>query len=244
MTDSSEKTVTVIALGLSLVLAGIMVYEWQWGERFQHEVSKVHATSAKAAAVTLLPEFSLPSRTTYSETLTRPIFAPSRRGNLADNTGRQQMKKGQFALSGVIIVPGQRLALLRDVTTGKSERVEQGQEIRGMLAERVDASEVELKQGNETEVLTLVVQRTPAPQPAPQQGGTSAQPLVKPPGVESVTVSEPVRRLDTDEQRLAEIDRRRQQQLETYKENNRIRAEKGLPLLPIPESLLAPARKP
>jgi hypothetical protein len=62
--------------------------------------------------------------------------------------------------------------------------------------------------------------------------------------VASVTVSEPVRRLDTDEQRLAEIDRRRQQQLETYKENNRIRAEKGLPLLPIPESLLAPARKP
>lgn len=240
----SERAITVVAAVLSLLLAGAMAYEWQWGERFRHEIMKIRSLGAKAPAVALLPEFSLPPReTAYSETLTRPLFIPSRRGSLTGNKGPQQMKKGQFALSGVIIVPGQRLALLRDVTTGKSERVEQGHEIRGMLAERVDAGVVVLKQGNESEELMLLVQLAPLP----QTGGGNATQLpsipAKPPGTVSVTVSEPPRPLDTDEQRIAEQERQRQKQLENYQELNRQRAERGMPLLSIPPALLEPIRK-
>lgn len=239
----SERAITVVAVVLSLVLAGAMAYEWQWGERFRQEIMKIRGMGAKMASVPLLPEFSLPPReAAYSETLTRPLFIPSRRGSLTGSKGPQQMKKGQFVLSGVIIVPGQRLALLRDVTTGKSERVEQGREIRGMTAERVDAGVVVLKQGNETEELLLLVQSAPVPQPV---GGNATQlpSIPKPPGSVSVTVSEPPRRLDTDEQRIAEQERQRQKQLENYQELNRLRAEKGMPLLIIPSGLLEPITK-
>ena len=239
-TPGSEKTITVVALALSLALAGVLAYEWQWGQRFRQDLGKIRGLDAKPASVTLLPEFVLPPKeTAYGETLTRPIFIPSRRGSPGGNAGRQQMKKGQFALSGVIIVPGQRLALLRDVNTGKSERVEQGQEIRGMLAERVDAGLVVLKQGNETEELLLMVQRAPAPQSGTQLPGLPGKPL----GTVSVTVNEPSKPLDTDDQRIADQERQRQKQLESYQENNRLRAEKGMPLLTIPPSLLEPIRK-
>ncbi|MBU0592634.1 MAG: hypothetical protein KKH74_02745 [Gammaproteobacteria bacterium] len=240
----SEKIVTVLAVALSLLLAGTIAYEWQWGERFRQELTKLRKPDAKAVFAALLPEFALlPREAAYNETLTRPIFIPSRRGSPTSSTGGQQMKKGQFVLSGVIIVPGQRLALLRDVTTGKSERVEQGNEIRGMQAERVDAGAIVLKQGNETEELVLMVQRAPAPQ---QNGGNAAElPSIpaKPSGLASVTVSEPAKPLDTDDQRIEEQERQRQKQLENYQENNRIRKEKGMPLLPIPPSLLEPIRK-
>lgn len=243
-THGSAKMITAGAVLLSLALVGTMGYEWQWGERFTREVSKVQTPNAKPALVSLLTEFSLPPReTVYRETLLRPIFIPSRRGNPIGKGGRQQMKKGQFALTGVIIVPGQRLALLRDVTTGKSERVEQGSEIRGMLAERVDPAEIVLKLGDESEELVLMVQKTPVP---PQAGepGRSVPPIpAKPSGSVSVTVSEPARPLDTDDQRIAEQDRQRQKQLENYQENNRLRKERGMPLLPIPPSLLEPIRK-
>lgn len=241
-THGSEKTITTVVVVLCLVLVGVMLYEWQWGESFRKEISTIRTPGAKAAPIALLPEFILPPKeSAYIETLTRPIFTPSRRGNPAAKAGKQQMKKGQFVLSGVIIVPGQRLALLRDVTTGKSERVEQGREIRGMLAERVDPTVIVLKQGDETEELVLMVQRAPLPQPT---GGNAAQTTpAKQPGLASVTVSEPARPLETDEQRLAERENQRQKQLERYQENNRIRAEKGLRPLPIPRALMEPAGK-
>lgn len=238
-----DKIITVLAVVLSLVLAGVIAYEWQWGERFGQEITKMRKPDAKAVFAAPLPEFILPPReTAYNETLTRPLFIPTRRGSPASHAGRQQMKKGQFVLSGVIIVPGQRLALLRDVTTGKSERVEQGHEIRGMLAERVDAGAIVLKQGSETEELVLMVQRAPAPQ---QSGGNATQPPIpaKPPGLASVVVSEPAKPLDSDDQRIAEQESQRQKKLENYQENNRIRKEKGMPLLTIPPSLLEPIRK-
>lgn len=235
----AEKALTAVAIILSLALAGGIAYEWQRGENFRQEISKARIPDAKAATVALLPEFSLPPReSAYIETLTRPLFIPSRQGSLVGSSGPQQMKKGQFALTGVIIVPGQRLAMLRDVTTGKSERVEQGQEIRGMLAERVDAGEIVLKQGNETEELILMVQRTPLP-----ETGNAAQPSAKPSGTVSVTVSEAPKPLDTDDQRIAESERQRLKQLENYQELNRLRAERGMPLLTIPGGLLEPIRK-
>jgi len=236
-TNGSEKKLAVVAVVLSLTLAGAIAYEWQRGEDFRQEISQARVSDAKAVTVTLLPEFALPPReSAYAETLTRPLFIPSRQGSLTSNAGAQQMKKGQFVLSGVIIVPGQRLALLRDATTGKSERVEQGKEIRGMLAEQVDAGVVVLKQGSETEELLLMVQRTPLP-----DAGTTLP--VKPSGMVSATVSEAPRRLDTDEQRIAESERHRLKQLENYQELNRLRAEKGMPLLTIPGGLLEPIRK-
>ncbi|MBZ0104737.1 MAG: hypothetical protein K8H84_03815 [Sulfuricella denitrificans] len=243
-THGSEKTITAVAVVLSLALVGAMAYEWQWGERFTREISKSHTSNAKPALVSLLPEFGLPPReTAYLETLSRPIFIPSRHGSPAGKGGHQQMKKGQFVLTGVIIVPGQRLALLRDVTTGKSERVEQGNEIRGMLAERVDPAEIVLKQGDEVEELVLLVQKTPVPPPTGEPGRPVPSIPAKPSGAVSVTISEPARPLDTDDQRIAEQNRERQKQLENYQENNRLRKERGMPLLTIPPSLLEPIRK-
>lgn len=240
---SMGKMLSIASLALSLLLIGVMYSEWQWGEDFRLAILKAPVSAAKMPPAALLPEFGLPPReSAYRETLARPLFMSSRYSTQTGRAGLQQMKKGQFILTGIIIVPGQRLAMLKDVASGKSERVEQGQEIRGMRAERVDAGVLVLKQGNETEELLLKIQRAPSA-PVPE-GSASAQPAPRPSGVASVTISETARPLDTSEQKLAAQDRERQKQLDQYRENNRQRAEKGMPLLIIPESLLQPVKRP
>lgn len=68
------------------------------------------------------------------------------------------MKKGQFVLVGVLITPVQKSALLRDIQTKKTETVAQAGLIRGLTLGEVEPTRVVLRQGVDSEELTLNVQ--------------------------------------------------------------------------------------
>jgi type II secretory pathway component PulC len=96
------------------------------------------------------------------------------------------MPKGQFILLGVILSEDKKIAMLREIATGKVFRLEQGKEINGMQLEKLEPEKITLKQGDEREELTLKIQPStkqqvaaapPANPPRPGESGTPAAPV-------------------------------------------------------------------
>ncbi|CAH1190512.1 hypothetical protein NTGBS_1170001 [Candidatus Nitrotoga sp. BS] len=73
------------------------------------------------------------------------------------------MRKGQFILDGIIITKDKNIALLREVATRKMVRVELGQEINGMLIEKLDRDKITFKQGDEHEEVVLKIKTVSKP---------------------------------------------------------------------------------
>jgi hypothetical protein len=110
----------------------------------------------------------------YAQTAERPLFTPTRRQAPAAPAGSGSMVKGQFTLQGVIAVGDQRIALLKEKSSGKTHRVEKGKELNGMTLTTVEPDRVTLAQGGDEEVLTLQVQKSPAPSAAGAAPGAAA----------------------------------------------------------------------
>ena len=182
---SREKYFLLAMAGLSLLLAGILLWEWERGMDLQRDLLKLRKMPVTAVPPQkILPEFSLPDlETGFPELLARPIFSTSRRTFVAagpEDAGA--MKKGQFVLVGVLISPRQRSALLRDVATGKTETVAQVGVVRGMTLGQVMPGRVVLRQGEESEELLLNVLTGPKP---PQRVQLAPMPLIVPPAAAS-----------------------------------------------------------
>ena len=180
-----EKYFLLAMACLSLLLAGVLLWEWERGMNLQRELLKLRKMPVTAVPPQkILPEFSLPDPVTgFPELLARPIFSTSRRTFAAaapEDAGA--MKKGQFVLVGVLISPGQRSALLRDVATGKTETVAQVGVVRGMTVGQVLPGRVVLRQGEESEELLLNVLTGPKP---PQRLQVISMPLIVPPAAAS-----------------------------------------------------------
>ena len=96
------------------------------------------------------------------------------------------MQRGQFALTGTMVIGGKNTAFLRETAGGKSRRVLQGDTVNGILVADVKPDRVRLALGDETEELVLrvatnprptvqpVAQQAPAPVPTPVAGRGSA----------------------------------------------------------------------
>jgi len=154
----------LVLFALSLLLAGVLWWEWEKGMELRAELLKLRMLPVTPIAPQkVLAEFSLPDMETgFSELLARPIFSVNRRPyTTAAPTDAGAMKKGQFVLVGVIVSPGQRSALLRDAITGKTERIAQSGVARGMTLNQVLPGRVVLRQGDETEELLLNAQTGP-----------------------------------------------------------------------------------
>ena len=170
-----ERYFLLAMTGLSLLLAGVLFWEWDRGMDLQRELLKLRKLPGTAVPLQkILPEFSLSDvETGFPELLARPVFSVSRRAFVADaHADAGAMKKGQFVLVGVLISSGLRSALLRDVATGKTETVAQVGLVRGMTVGQVQPGRVVLRQGDESEELLLNVQTGPKPPQRPQSAST------------------------------------------------------------------------
>ncbi len=156
-----EKVLSIVLAVCLLMLAGLLFWEWEQGEALTRDLLKVRKIPVtEVPAQKILPEFQLPDLATgFPELVSRNLFAGNRRSAApAAKDGVSSMKKGQFALVGVLITPQQRSALLRDVQTNKTEVVALVGVIRGLTLGEVEPSRVVLRQGAESEELTLNVQ--------------------------------------------------------------------------------------
>ena len=170
---------------MSLILLGVLLWEWEQGKQLERELLKMRVLPATAVPPQkVLPEFTLPNKESgFPEMLARPVFSLSRRPPSVAAKEAGAMKKGQFVLVGVLISPGTRAALLRDVATGKVQTVSQSAVVRGMTLAQVQPDRAVLRLSDESEELSLNVQTGPklvAPQRVPVAPGQPAPGL---PGV-------------------------------------------------------------
>jgi hypothetical protein len=161
----------------TLGLLGVIGYETQWGTSLQRTSTQAAVEVAKRAEIAVLPAFTLPAlEAGFKETVDRPLFLPTRRPvPLATTAGASVMKKGQFRLAGTILNQDLPFAFLVEISTGKGMRVAKGSDIlsTGISVASVDASRVVLKQGEESEELTLRTASSPPP-PVPIPGPPGA----------------------------------------------------------------------
>jgi hypothetical protein len=136
----------------------------------------------------LLPEYALAGGTAArADTVQRTLFNPTRRPApvaLADQA-KPRMQRGQFALTGTMVIEGKSTAFLRETAGGKSRRVLQGEVVNGLLVAEVKPDRVRLALGDESEELVLrvatnprptVQPAAPAPGQAPAPSGSTAPP--------------------------------------------------------------------
>jgi len=94
-------------------------------------------------------------------TIERPLFVPTRRGPPpvpdAPPPPAPTMQRGQFQLQGTVLVNGRKVAILHETAAGKSRYIVQGEQINGLLLEKVEAQRVVLSQYGESEELVLKV---------------------------------------------------------------------------------------
>lgn len=160
-------------LGWGVVNAALVVAigtAWQHDERLRHPVPGLPA--AAPVETVLHPEFRLPARDkAFDATLERPLFVPTRSKAPPvpppPPPPPPTMKKGQFQLLGTIITDEVRIAVVREITSGKERQVHQGYIINGLQLETVEPHRIVFSQYDDREEVRLKIQ--PSPRPAAAQ---------------------------------------------------------------------------
>lgn len=118
-----------------------------------------------------VPLFALAERGSFSATIERPLFLPNRQAVASEAPAPAPVAEAarptanRYALSAIIIVDQQRIALLSDTTTGGLTRVREGERVAGWQVEKIGESSAVLRSGDTREELAL---RTFGPPPPPR----------------------------------------------------------------------------
>ena len=151
-------------------LAAIIGWETDWGRAVETRPPPAEAIAPKPVVTSLLPEFTIAGGVSArTETVERTLFNPTRRPAppAVQDAAAMRMQRGQFALTGTMIVDGKSTAFLREVAGGKARRVQTGETINGMLVAEVKPDRVKLTLGDESEELVLKVAVNPRPTAPP-----------------------------------------------------------------------------
>jgi hypothetical protein len=141
-------------------------WETDWGRSLSPIPEPAEVVTPKPVPVSVLPDFTIAGGLgARPETVARTLFNPTRRPAppVVAEAPKPTMKRGQFALTGTLVVDGKSTAFLREVAGGKSRRVLQGESINGLTVAEVKPDRVRLTLGDESEDLMLKVQPNPKP---------------------------------------------------------------------------------
>ena len=169
-----------------LVAAGVVAWETNFGRALRLPPPQEEPVAARPVVTSLLPEYAIAGGTAaLSDTVQRTLFNPTRRPApvLLVDSSKARMQRGQFALTGTMVIGGKNTAFLRETAGGKSRRVLQGDTVNGILVADVKADRVRLALGDESEELVLRVVTNPRP---------TVQPAVAAPAAAPATAAAPV----------------------------------------------------
>jgi hypothetical protein len=141
-----------------VVLAALILWQTEWGRAFLREPPNDTGAAAKPLIVSLLPEYQPPVTPEVNrDVVERSLFNPTRRPAPAAmaEAAKPRLQRGQFALSGTLMVDGKTTAFLRETNGGKSRRVAQGETVNGMVVSEIKTDRVRFTVGDESEELTL-----------------------------------------------------------------------------------------
>lgn len=180
-----HNPVVAALAALVVVLAVVIALESRFGASVASVTRPAAAGRAAPAEAKLLPPLAVAAaEQVYPETAARPLFTPTRRpAPEAVVAPQSTFQKGQFVLQGVIAVGDNRVAMLREKSTGRIFRVERGREINGIKVIAIEPEVVTLGQGVEEEKLGLTAQKAPGAgaSAVPQGPFSVAPPAAAPP---------------------------------------------------------------
>ncbi len=163
-----------------LLLSALLVAELRFDVGTRPVGQAVEQVRAPVEAAPV-PLFALADRESFSQTLARPLFMPNRQPASAEPPPVQAPratappKVNRYALSAIIIVGDERIALLTDTATGGVNRVREGESIAGWQVEKIHEDRAVLSNGNAREELSLRTFGPPAPRPKSPTRRTGAQ---------------------------------------------------------------------
>jgi general secretion pathway protein N len=174
-----DNPILGVLSALAILLAVVIGVEGEFGASVGSVIRPGAARRAVATDAKLLPPIiAIAPEVAYPETVARPVFSPTRRpAPEAPATAQSTFQKGQFVLQGVIVVGTNRVALLREKSSGRIIRIERGKEVNGIQVVEIQPETVTLSLGSEQEMLSLSVQK-----PAPGAPGAAAAPAATPQG--------------------------------------------------------------
>jgi general secretion pathway protein N len=155
-----QHGLTLVLLGANAFLIGMLALEMQ----FPSKVEPMGQHAPTEPPETHLPpelDFGLAPLDRYAEIIQRPLFRETRRPPEEPDEPETVQKSGSpgkpppFVLTGVIIAPDKREALLREARGRGVSRVQQGEEIRGWRLEVVGAETIVLRRADRSQELSL-----------------------------------------------------------------------------------------
>jgi len=165
-----------------LVATALIAWETDLGRAIRKLPAPEEPIAARPVITSLLPEYTIAGGTAARpDTVARTVFNPTRRPApvaLAEQA-KPRLQRGQFALTGTMVIGGKNTAFLREMAGGKSRRVLQGDTVNGILVAEVKADRVRLALGDESEELVLRVVTNP--RPTVQPAAPAATPAAAPP---------------------------------------------------------------
>jgi hypothetical protein len=168
-----------------MVLAAVLAAELRFEVGAGSSRPSTRRGSAPAVA-SPAPLFTLADRASFSETLARPLFMPNREPPETESASPPPAPRAakpnahRYALSAIIIVDNERIALLMDTATGSLSRVREGESLAGWRVEEIRADGAVLNNGDTREELVLRTFGPPALRSAsPGRRKKAAQPADK-----------------------------------------------------------------
>jgi hypothetical protein len=169
-----------------VALALIVGWEIDWGRQIVRAPPPPAPVEPKPLTAAALPDYQIEGGlAAHSETVQRTLFNATRRPApaLAADQGPRQIARGAFQLMGTTVTGDRNIAFLKEIGSGKTRTVRQGDEINGMKVAVVTADRVQFKAGDDSEELILKVAPGPkttlaaAPPPpgAPAPAAVAAQ---------------------------------------------------------------------
>jgi general secretion pathway protein N len=161
--------ITALCAVAALLLV-VLVVEIGAGAALRERLAASGSSKPAVVQTRLLPPMAAVNPDAeYAETGTRPLFTPTRRPAppQAQAAAVPVMNKGQFTLTGVTIVGETKIALLREKSSGRVVRVEQGKDVNGITVAKIEPEKVTLTQGGDQEVVAMLVSKGAPPPTAP-----------------------------------------------------------------------------
>lgn len=160
-------TATLLRLVVIAGLAVLLVHQWRNPPLLELPAFGPGAGEPGEVIIQPLPE--LGPVEAFAVINERPLFLPERRPPAPSADPAPEEEREEFALQGVMILPGGSTAIVRVIGRDESVRLREGETLAGWTVARIEAERVILERGGESQSLPLLRNRSLF-QPVPPTG--------------------------------------------------------------------------